>query len=66
MALNRKFTITEFSGKFQVRQYGGFSTIYQNRGKPHNTYEEAEADIAARIKAMGTKRSDNRAWHHGI
>lgn len=65
MALNRKFTIIEINGKFQVAQYGGFTTIYQHRGKPFNTLEEAENNISERIKAMGTKRSDNRSWAHG-
>jgi len=63
MALNRKFQVTPVNGKYQVQQFGGWS-IWQNRGAPFDTSEEANADIDRRLELMGPTRSDNRSWAH--
>ena len=63
MAKNRKFQIIPIGDKFQVQQYGGFSS-WQNRGKPFNTSEEANADMQKRLDAMGPRASRGRAWAH--
>ena len=63
MAQNRKFQVTPVGDKFQVQQFGGWN-IWQNRGKPFNTSEEANTDMQKRISEMGPVNCRGKVWAH--